>query len=722
MRSRLLRRPAVVAAAIAVAVAPVPARPQDTTGLPGFTAGHAAAQRRLEARFLAVPSATAAEADARALTGRPHLSGTPGAAWTAAWLAEELRRLGFEVEIETYEPWLPHPGRVRVDIVYPAPRALNTREPLPAHDASHLDADAAELTAWHAYSANGRAEGEVVYANYGLPADYAELERLGIDVRGRIVLARLGRSYRGVKADQAESRGAVALLLFPDPSGDGWAAGDTLPAGPFRPAWSVQRGTTAYMWRYTGDPLTPGRPARPGVPRLEPAQATNLPRIPVVPLPYGEAERLLRELGGPDAPVPFRGAMDVTYRPGPGPVRVRVEVELDYAFRPVRNVIARLPGRTSQEVVIGNHYDAWILGGVDPHTGTAATLQIARGLAALKAGGWQPRRGITLGFWDAEEYGVVGSTEWVEDHAAELAANAVAYFNVDMFTAGVLDVSGSPALRDLVVSAADDVRDPLTGRALSEHWRERQARAAADAGNPQPQKPDLGDIGAGSDWTAFLYFVGVPSLQWTMNGRGTYGVYHSVLDDFEYYRRFADSAFVHTPALAQVMGLAALRLLEADALPFRYSHYAERIAGHIRAVESAHGVRLDEERAAAERLLARAASFERAQAAALEQGRAAQLARSDAEVQRVEQALLDPAGLPGRPWYRHGIYAPGADTGYDPLPLAPLVEALQARDPPAFDRARSRLREALERATRTLEAARARLDPPSRQSDPASAR
>jgi N-acetylated-alpha-linked acidic dipeptidase len=390
-------------------------------------------------------------------------------------------------------------------------------------------------------------------------------------------------------------------------------------------------------------------------------------------------------------------------------VRVRVDVEQDYALRPVRNVIARLPGRTTQEVVIGNHFDAWILGGVDPHTGTAATLQVARGLAALKAGGWQPRRAITLGFWDAEEYGVVGSTEWVEDHAAELAANAVAYFNVDMFTAGVLDVSGSPALRDLVVSAADDVRDPLTGRALSELWRERQARAAAVAGSPRPLKPDLADIGAGSDWTAFLYFVGVPSLQWTMNGRGSYGVYHSVLDDFEYYRRFADSAFVHTPALAQVMGLAALRLAEADALPFRYAHYAERIFGHIRAVEDAHGVRLDDERAAVERLLAGARSFEGAQAAALEQGRAAQLARADAELQRVEQAFLDPEGLPGRPWYRHRIYAPGADTGYDPLPLAPLVEALRAGDGAALDRARRRLTEALERANRVLASALERL-------------
>jgi N-acetylated-alpha-linked acidic dipeptidase len=526
-------------------------------------------------------------------------------------------------------------------------------------------------------------------------------------VRGRIVLARLGRSYRGVKVQQAELRGAAAVLLFPDPSGDGWAAGDTLPLGPYRPATSVQRGTVAYMWRYTGDPLTPGVAARPGVPRLAPPQAPVLPGIPAVPLSYADAGVVLAALEGPEPPASFRGALPVGYRPGPGPVRVRVEVEQEFALRPVRNVIARLPGGTAQQIIIGNHFDAWVLGGVDPHTGTAAVLEIARGLGALAHTGWRPRRGITLAFWDAEEYGVIGSTEWVEDHAAELKRNAVVYFNVDVFTAGTLDVSGSPALRDAVVAAADAVRDPSTARTLGDAWRERQARArSGDSQDTTRAQPLLTEIGAGSDWTAFLHFAGVPSLQWTMNGRGTYAVYHSVLDDFDYYRRFADSAFVHTPAFAAVMGLAALRLADADALPFRYSHYADRIESNVRALERVHETALPPlTHDRIENLRVRARAFERAQDQALLRGDTAALAATDTLLPRVEQAFLDPDGLPGRPWYRHQLSAPGADTGYDALPFAPVVEALRAGDRAALGRALARLEDALERAAAVLDAA-----------------
>lgn len=360
-------------------------------------------------------------------------------------------------------------------------------------------------------------------------------------------------------------------------------------------------------------------------------------------------------------------------------------------------MIATIPGRTPQFVVLGNHHDAWIYGGVDPHSGTAAMLEIARGLGALRRNGWTPRRGITIAFWDAEEFGVLGSTEWVEHHVEELRRNAVAYFNVDMFTAGVLDVSGSPSLRDAVLSAARDVADPVTGRPLAEAWRERQKRV----------EPLLGDIGAGSDWTAFLHFAGVPSLQWTMNGRGAYGVYHSVLDDAAYYRDFADSAFAYTPALARVMGLAALRLAEADALPFRYTHYADRVAAYAEALERAAGAgaqgldfgglraRIRELRRAAEALEAR-------QERALATGDTAALRTMDGLLPGVERALLDEAGLDGRPWYRHQVYAPGEDTGYDPIVLPALTEALRADDPAAAKRALARLEAAFGRAAAAL--------------------
>ncbi|MGD2069550.1 MAG: M28 family peptidase, partial [Gemmatimonadota bacterium] len=656
---------------------PVGATPVPAGTIPGFTALSSDPQRRREALFLGAMSSRSAREDALALTRRPHLAGTPGAAATARWLADELDRLGFEVDVERYEPWLPHPVDVTVDVLAPSPRTLTLRELLPATAPPGLAPDAPELMHWHAYSGDGVATGEVVYANRGLADDYAALDALGVDVRGRIVLARLGGAFRGVKAREAERRGAVGLLLFPDPAGDGWAAGDTLPLGPYRPARSIQRGTVMYMWRYTGDPLTPGVPALPDPSRRVDRSAraarsdatgaaasppTNLPSIPVVPVSAADAGLLLRDLDGPQSPEGFRGALAASYSPGPGPLRVRMEVRQRYARRVVRDVIARLPGTTEGEVVLGNHFDAWILGGVDPHSGTAATLEIARGLSALARTGWRPRRGITLAFWDAEEFGVVGSSEWVEDHLERLRARAVAYLNVDVFTAGVLDVQGSPALTELVVSAAGAVSDPVTGRSLAAHWGERFTDSV----------PRLGDIGAGSDWTAFLHHAGVPSLQWTMNGRGTYAVYHSVLDDFAYLSRWADSAFVHTPAFAGAMGVAALRLADADALPFRYTDYAARVEEHLEALEAARSIQLTPERVALEALRRAAAGTEARQREALERGDTVTLAAIDRALPRIEQAFLDPGGLPGRPWYHHVLTAPGAGTGYAALPLPAL--------------------------------------------------
>jgi N-acetylated-alpha-linked acidic dipeptidase len=363
--------------------------------------------------------------------------------------------------------------------------------------------------------------------------------------------------------------------------------------------------------------------------------------------------------------------------------------------------------------VLGSHHDAWLWGGVDAGTGNTALLQIARALAWLTGGGWAPRREIVLAFWDAEEMNVAGSTEWVEKHADELHRRAVAYFNVDVFTAGALDVTGSHQLADLVVDAARAVEDPIAKEPLDEAFLARR-----------PQGPILGDLGAGSDWNAFWHWAGVPSLQWTMNGRGSWAAYHSAVDDFAYYRDFADSGFVMTPAFARSMGLAALRLAEADALPYRYTLYADRIAVHLDALEEAHraasdgapaappaprALDLTRPRAELDRFRAAAAAIETQQAAILARGAAtdadrAALARIDVALAQAERALLDPEGLPGRPWYRHAIYAPGADTGYDALPLPALAEALGAADRAALDRAILRLAAALARADEVLRA------------------
>jgi N-acetylated-alpha-linked acidic dipeptidase len=618
------------------------------------------------------------------LARAPHLAGTPETKALADSLAAELQRLGFDVEIERFDPWLPHPVRIEAALTAPVERTFSVRESAAGSGAAD---SAAVLWNWLAYGANGQEEGQVVYANFGLPADYDALERGRVRVRGRIVLARLGGAFRGVKVAEAEQHGAAGLILFPDPAADGFGAGDTLPAGPYRPSWSVQRGTLMYMWRYTGDPLTPGRPALPGEARIDFRRASNLPRIPVLTIGYGDAATILEHLGG-NTLDGFRGALPVPYRTGPGPARVRIASEQQFAQRPIYNVIATVQGDIDRPVILGNHFDAWVSGGADPHVGTAVTMEIARGIGALLQDGWRPRRTLVLALWDAEEYGVVGSTEWVELHRERLSADAVAYFNIDTFTAGTLDVTGSPALGDLVFSAAGEVRDPVTGRTVAEEWSERSA--------------EIGDIGAGSDWTAFLHHAGVPSLQWTMNGRGTYAVYHSSLDTSGYVEQFVDPGFLHTPALASVMGIALLRVAQADIVPFRYTAYADRIARHLAQREAqarAAGLSLS-----AAPIHAALARF-RSAAARAEDLTAVDSAAIDAALPRVETAFLVELGLPGRPWYRHPLNAPGASTGYDPLPLPTIAEAIEARDGEALSNAIDVVAAALGRAAEVLEQA-----------------
>ena len=706
-------RPAPAAAAPALQDT---ASARDTLPIPaGFTAATWAAQKSIERKFLSRFTGEAASIDAARIARGPHLAGTPESRAHAEELAAFLRGIGLAVEIERFDVWIPHPRRVSVVLVDSA----GVARPLEVRQRGRYDlgaADSALLLGWNAYGASGAARGAVVYASYGLSADYDSLATRGIDVRGRIALVRYGRAYRGVKVAEAERRGAAAVLLYSDPAQNGFAAGDTVPLGPMMPGGAIQLGTVSYLWRHTGDPLTPGAPSVDGVPRLDPRDSQVLPRIPVVPISYAAAAEILSGLGGEVAPEDFRGGLPVTYRTGPGPATVDLDVDLDDARRPIWNVIARVPAAMTSAsgaanaaagevpmIVLGSHHDAWLWGGVDAGTGNTALLQIARGLAWLSGGGWAPRREIVLAFWDAEEMNVAGSTEWVEKHAEELQRRAVAYFNVDVFTAGALDVTGSHQLADLVVGAARAVEDPTLEKPLDEAFLARR-----------PHGPILGDLGAGSDWNAFWHWAGVPSLQWTMNGRGSWAAYHSAVDDFAYYRDFADSGFVMTPAFARAMGLAALRLAEADALPYRYTLYADRIAAHLDALEAAGPagggaapLDLTLPRAELDRFRAAAAGVEAEQAAILARGAAAgadreRLARIDAALAGAERALLDPEGLPGRPWYRHAIYAPGADTGYDALPLPALAEALGAGDPAALSRATDRLAAALARATAVL--------------------
>lgn len=685
--------------------------------LTGFTVESSRRQRALERRFLAVPASSSADRTAGWLAAAPHVAGSARQARLADSLAARLERMGFEVEVERFEVDLPYPDSLTLELVAPRHRSFRLREPFPGAAEpgpvrpvedrggrpSRAGRDEPHRWTWNAYSADATARGEVVYANYGRAEDYRALRRAGVDVEDKVVLARYGVVYRGTKVREAEERGAAGIILYPDPADGGFVEGDTVPHGPYRPTGSAQRGTVSYLWRYPGDPFTPGRPARPGTERIERERAGNLPSIPVLNVTAARARAILEALGGSEEPPPgFEGGWDLPYRTGPGPALLRMSVRQDYRPREIRNVLARLPGRSEATVVVGNHYDAWGPGGVDPHSGTATALEIARGLSVLREEGWRPRRSILLAFWDAEEFGAVGSTEFVEARGGWLSDRAVAYFNVDVLTAGTLDVAGSPSLRDLVWSTATRVADPIGPGTLADGWRSRGDTACG--------RPALGPLGVGSDWTAFFHHAGVPSLQWTMNGRGTYAVYHSLLDDHGYLRIHADSGLLHVPALARVMGLAALRLAEADALPFDYVRYADRMAALVDSVSveavTAGGEPPHPSVAEAVAVLRAAAADVRAHVdRALARGDTTALPRLNRALPRVERAFLrdePPDGASGggaadatgedRPWYRHLVYTSDPRTGYGALPLpslqpdrvtggragAPSVEELEA--------------------------------------------
>ena len=686
--------------------------------LPGFAAASVAAEREVEARFVAVPTSAGVDKTVRWLTRAPHLAGTPGNKAVADALATELRGLGLEVKVERYDVYLPHPKSAHVRLYAPNPVELPLRE---HHPSGLVPDDAPELWAWNAYSANGKARGQVVFAGLGRRADFDALEKAKIDLKGKVLLVRYGGTARSAKVALAEEHGAAAVLLYSDPASEGYAAGEVLPRGPQRPDDQVQRGTVAYMARYTGDPLTPGKPALPDVPRLAAKDAADLPRIPVVPIRASDAARILAALGGPFVGRDRQGALPLTYHYGPGPAEVEVEVEQDYATRPIWDVIATYPGQTSRRVILGVHFDAWVLGAVDPGSGTSAMMEIARGLARLKKSGWRPRRTIVLGFWDAEEPAVIGSTEWVEAHAAELRDDAVAYLNVDTINAGSIGATGSPSLRDVFESALRDVADPGTHRPFLEAWRSSQSAAwttrwkGVPGAQRQPFATALDTLGTGTDFTAFFHWLGVPSMQWTMAGVGSYSIYHATVDDYEYARTWNDKDFLYTPAFARAMGLTALRLANADVVPIRYSLYADGIDRWLDGIESGN---LDDQGAprrplSLEPLRKATRNFrdaalrveQRVALAATAPSGGAALDAIDRALPLVERAFIVAGGVAGSTWYSHILDAPDPDDGYAGIALPEVAQAVTAGDATALDRAVGRLVATLQRAAQILDGA-----------------
>jgi N-acetylated-alpha-linked acidic dipeptidase len=674
----------------------------------GFTRDGAAAYARLERRFLTMPSAERIRDAHLFLADQPHMAGTPRDRELAEWTRDQFKQYGLEdVEITTHEVLLPWPEEVSVELTGPRQWKASMRETAIESDKYTQIAPERAGLPFHAYSASGDVTAPVVYAASGNPADYDRLAAAGIDIRGKIALVRYSvpYSYRGFKALTAQQRGAAGLLIYSDPADDGFAKGKVYPEGPWGPPSHIQRGGTVFDFMVPGDPLTPGWTSLPGARRIDRSDAISLPKIISAPLSYADAQVILESMGGPPAPPEWTGALPITYRLG-GEAAVRLRVRLDDRIRPIWTVTGRIRGREEpgREVIVGNHRDAWIYGGVDPSSGSAALMELARNLGELKASGWRPRRSIVFASWDAEEFTLTSSTEWGEQHAERLRGGAVAYLNVDSAASGPrFAATAVPALNALLAEAAKVVRDPELKTSV---FDARRARRETEAGSlPTGSSDDLVDnrVGSGSDYTVFLNHLGVPAADLSFDG--PYGVYHSIYDNHNWVATIGDPGFRYHVALVQLWGVVTLRLAEADVIPLDYAPYASAIAKFAddlerRAAAVLEGVDFADLRAAIAEMEAAARGLNSARASALSAGDTTGVAAISRKLMLVERALLDPAGIPNRPWYRHQIYAPKYT--YAPELLPGVAEAIDGAD---AVRARMQLRSlaaALRRASAAM--------------------
>jgi N-acetylated-alpha-linked acidic dipeptidase len=694
------------------------ANPAGDPDLLGFR--DSAAERKIETQFLAVPDAALAETHMRTLTQAPHIAGSPEDKATADYVAKRFREAGLETEIVEYRVWMNYPQDVSVDVT--APASVTMHGPSMEEVAGDtFQSDPRITPAFNGMSPSGDVEAEVVYANYGAPEDLERLEKAKVDVRGKIVLVRYGKNFRGVKAFVAQEHGAAGVLIYSDPADDGFKHGDAYPLGPWRPESAVQRGSVGFMFFYPGDPTTPGIASTPSLPesqRVPPAKAEQLPTIPVTPLSYKDARPILEALKGTAAPQEWQGAGPFTYHFGPGPVRVKIHLKQDYQYRTIWDVIGRVKGSESPEdwVVGGSHRDAWVYGAVDPISGTTALLETVHGLGALLKSGWRPKRSLVLGSWDAEEEGLIGSTEWGEQHAAELE-RAVAYLNMDAAVSGPeFTASSVPSLKEFIRQVTRDVPSPAGGTVYSV-WREATGKASSTmqteaigttarlpAAQSRADVP-VGDLGSGSDYTVFLQHLGIPSTDVSSNG--PYGVYHSAFDNFAWFKKFGDPNFVYEQQMARVYGLEALRMADCDVLPFDYEDYAREIQVYVREAAARADLKFGKGSVSLDAADKAAARFGKAGAVIFK--KQGQLPKDTKRLNRAlheaERSLLLPDGLPGRPWFRHAIYAPGKYTGYAAVVIPGVNEAIERGDRELAQREGVALAEALSRAAESLESA-----------------
>ena len=680
----------------------------DTRNLDGFSASRVVAQRRWEEQFRKIPEQKSAREHLQILTREPHIAGTKEDYDTAVYVRDKLRSYGLAADLKEYDVWLNYPKTPSVlELITKRRQRLSTHEAVVTGDPTSSNPKITPL--FNGYSASGDVTASVVYANYGLPNDYDDLKKAGVDVKGKIVIVRYGNSFRGVKAKVAEDQGAIGCIIYSDPADDGYMQGDVYPKGPWRPVASGQRGSVQYLFDYPGDPLTPGRPSIPGEPRLKPEEATDLTRLPVQPIAYDVARTILSQLKGPLRPRGFQGGLPFAYHVGgTNDVKVRLKTDMDYKIRKIWNVVARIDGNEDKErwVILGNHRDAWVFGAVDPNSGTSAMLEVGRGLGELLKQGWKPRRTIVLCSWDAEEYGLVGSVEWAEELAAELKEKAVAYLNLDAAVSGPhFGASTVPSLWKLMRTVTRDIKDPKTGKTVYQQWQDRARENQPEGENTGEAR--IGALGSGSDYTPFLQHLGIASTD--MGFGGDYGVYHSAYDSFYWMDQFGDPGFHYHVAAAQLWGTLAMRLADADGLQFDYTDYAAQIkeffaeAMRIATRRNLAGGLDDKAMTEAiEDFAKEAERVEKNRQEAIRNSDRARLSKINDALVQAERQFIDPRGLRGRAWYKHQIYAPGFYTGYAAQPLTDFRQAVDDRNAANAKESLVRIVEALKRATSTL--------------------
>lgn len=676
-------------------------------------------QMQLDQKFIASPDPKLAETHLRALTAEPHMAGTPEDKKTAEYVAQKFRAAGLETQIVEYKVLLPRPLEVSIDVTAPSNVHMHgpSRERV---DGDPYQDDPRVVMPFNGYSPSGDVESEIVYANYGRPDDFKRLEEMKVDVHGKIVVVRYGANYRGVKSYVAQEHGAAGVIIYSDPMDDGYFRGDKYPRGPFRPDTGVQRGSISYTFKYPGDPSTPGIASTLDLPdskRTPVPKAEALPKIPTTPISYTDVRPLLENLGGAESPRDWQGALPFTYHVGPGPVRVKMHLKMDLSYRSIWDVvgIARGSQLPDEWVIAGNHRDAWVYGAVDPNSGTAAMLEAVHGIGDLLKSGWRPKRTIIFGSWDGEEQGMLGSTEWGEEHERELA-NAAAYFNVDVAVAGPnFGASAVPALKQFVRDATKMVPSPKSG-SVYEVWKDAKAkeatnRVSADVAGSQNRPPnarveqdvEVGDLGSGSDYSVFLQRMGVPATD--IASVGSYGVYHSAFDNFAWFKRFADPEFKYEQEMARVLGVEVLHMADTDFLPVDYSLYGKEIVSYVQTAQTKAQHTFGSSAPSFDSAIQAARRFAAAGTAILpaQNSPNSDLTRLNRILRDAERALLVSQGLPNRPWYRHAIYAPGEYTGYAAVVIPGVNEAIDANDASRTASQLTVLSDALNRAATVLE-------------------